>query len=146
MVCIIATIVPPELLRRTSLAKIAYDRREKSARNAHTLRFTVTSFRPAVNEQQIRVESYCKNHRELGASGPSRPRIAFWRVTPPISISIRVLFSCSRKADGSVIYRFPECRNCKHVEKAEQWHHHCDSNPEVVCSQAYQRRNHGTTD
>src|ERR1035437_5214709 len=59
-------------------------------------------------------------------------------LVPPISTPIQVLFSCSRKVGGSVIFGFPEHRNCQHVDKAEQRHHHCDSNSQVICSQDYQ--------
>ena len=81
MVCIIATIVLPEPLRRTSLVKIEDDRREKCVRNPDTLRFAVILFWSAVAGQPI------PSRRELSKPPPSRlirpisPRIASWRGT-----------------------------------------------------------------
>ena len=66
VVCIIATIVLPELLRPTSPVKTEDDRREKCARYPDTLRFAVISISSAVTELPIR------SRRLLPRPPPSR--------------------------------------------------------------------------
>src|ERR1700677_855715 len=82
VVCIIATIVLPELLRRSSLVKIVGYRRGKCARYPDTLRFAAIQLWSAVTEQLIPSRKLLPNHHQVGESGPFRPRITFWRGTP----------------------------------------------------------------
>jgi hypothetical protein len=82
VVCIIATIVLPELLLPPSQVKTEDDRREKCARYHDTLRFAVISFSSVVTELSI-------PSQKLLAKSTAEPvnhthfcqRMAFWRGT-----------------------------------------------------------------
>ena len=73
MVCIIATILLPELLLPTSLVKTEDDRRKKCARDHDTLRFAVISFPSAGTELPIPSQKLCQEHRKAGEPYPFLP-------------------------------------------------------------------------